>query len=323
MTQEKAKRKLSDIDFQKEGAHIALVHKNQGGGANGHNYSMLIKATNSSEEFLKKVQQIRVTMDLPEFLWRFFGMWEDDAELLAGILGYVDEEDAKESTDPTDLSDVYESAYASYIKEKLKSFEILKSAYDAEQSADSEENAASVISKCSETEYLNVLKDQALFEKALRKKERADQKLEKQRAKADLAAEANSMEKKSVSDTKDQVDVATLQKSLDDTAAELQKATALIEEFKKEKAEAIVKSKTAKVTEIVKDSPEASIIVKAALALNDEDFEPFVAAVQTVYTQIEKSALFRETGAAATGTDNQADSGVGSILKSKFNKENK
>lgn len=82
MTQEKAKRKLSDINFQKEGAHIALVHKNQGGGANGHNYSMLIKATNSSEEFLKKVQQIRVTMDLPEFLWRFFGMWEDDAELL-------------------------------------------------------------------------------------------------------------------------------------------------------------------------------------------------------------------------------------------------
>ena len=101
------------------------------------------------------------------------------------------------------------------------------------------------------------------------------------------------------------------------------KATALIEEFKKEKAEAIVKSKTAKVTEIVKDSPEASIIVKAALALNDEDFEPFVAAVQTVYTQIEKSALFRETGATATGTDKQAESGVGSILKSKFNKENK
>ena len=126
------------------------------------------------------------------------------------------------------------------------------------------------------------------------------------------------MEKKSVSDTKDQVDVATLQKYLDDTAAELQKATALIEEFKKEKAEAIVKSKTAKVTEIVKDSPEASIIVKAALALSDEDFDPFVAAMQTVYTQIEKSALFRETGASATGTHSQADSGVGSILKSKF-----
>ena len=36
-------------------------------------------------------------------------------------------------TDPTNLSDVYESAYTSYIKRKNKSFEILKSAYDAEQ----------------------------------------------------------------------------------------------------------------------------------------------------------------------------------------------
>ena len=49
------------------------------------------------------------------------------------------------------------------------------------------------------------------------------------------------MEKKSVSDTKDQVDVATLQKSLDDTAAELQKATALIEEFKKEKQKQLLR----------------------------------------------------------------------------------
>ena len=55
-------------------------------------------------------------------------------------------------------------------KEKLKSFEILKSAYDAEQNADSEENAASVISKCSETEYLNVLKDQALLKKLYAKR---------------------------------------------------------------------------------------------------------------------------------------------------------
>ena len=50
-------------------------------------------------------------------------MWEDDAELLASILGYVDKEDANEPTDPTDLSDVYESAYASYIrKRKIKIF---------------------------------------------------------------------------------------------------------------------------------------------------------------------------------------------------------
>jgi hypothetical protein len=54
-----AKRRLTDINFNKEGAHVALVSKDLGGPANGHNYSMLIKATNSSEEFLKKVQQMQ------------------------------------------------------------------------------------------------------------------------------------------------------------------------------------------------------------------------------------------------------------------------
>lgn len=41
MTQQtKAKRRLTNIDFSKEGSHLALVHKDQGGSANG--YSTLI-----------------------------------------------------------------------------------------------------------------------------------------------------------------------------------------------------------------------------------------------------------------------------------------
>ena len=33
-----AKRRLTDINFNKEGAHVALVSKQHGGPANGHNY---------------------------------------------------------------------------------------------------------------------------------------------------------------------------------------------------------------------------------------------------------------------------------------------
>ena len=71
--------------------------------------------------------------------------------------------------------------------------------------------------------------------------------------KADLAVGGKfNGEKISVQTLKDQVDVAT-PKISHDTAAELQKATAHIEEFKERKAEAIVKIKTAKVTEIIRD----------------------------------------------------------------------
>lgn len=45
----KTKRKLSEIDFSREDAHIALVSKEQGGPANGADYALILKAANSEE----------------------------------------------------------------------------------------------------------------------------------------------------------------------------------------------------------------------------------------------------------------------------------
>lgn len=150
-TQRKAKRKLSDISFEKEGAHVALTSKSQGGPANGHDYALVLKSNKFSEEFVEKMQQVRVTMELPEFLRKFFNMYGDDVEILARMMGY-------EKPDSEDYAEPMET-YEDYIQSKMEAFEILKSAHEAESLAD-------VLSGLDETEYLAMLNDQERVEKA-------------------------------------------------------------------------------------------------------------------------------------------------------------
>ena len=58
--QRKAKRKLTDINFENEGSHLALVHKDQGGAASGYS-TLIMKATNKySPEFIEKASQVKV-----------------------------------------------------------------------------------------------------------------------------------------------------------------------------------------------------------------------------------------------------------------------
>lgn len=50
VTKPRAKRKLSSISFEQESAHVALVSKQQGGGANNRNFSLLLKASDTQEQ---------------------------------------------------------------------------------------------------------------------------------------------------------------------------------------------------------------------------------------------------------------------------------
>jgi hypothetical protein len=157
MTQRKAKRKLSDISFEKEGAHVALTAKSQGGPANNHDYALVLKANKFSEEFIQKMQQVRVTMELPDFLRKFFSVYYEDAEVLARMMGY----EKPEATDEPKTAD-----YEDYIQSKLEAFEILKSANDSE-------SLATVLAELDETEYLAMLNDQESLEKAFANLEKA------------------------------------------------------------------------------------------------------------------------------------------------------
>ena len=88
-----------------------------------------------------------------------------------------------------------------------------------------------------------------------------------------------------------------LQKSFEDNKVMLQKALDEVNTLKAEKQEQVIKSKTAKITEIVKDKEHAKIIAKACLELeSEEDFTAFVAAISAMQTTIDKTDMFIEKG---------------------------
>lgn len=213
----KAKRKLTDVTFDHEGAHIALVAAGQGHGANGHHYTLLMKNKNFSQEFIDKASQVKVTMPFEEFLQRFFGMYEGQAEVLARALGYKTvamdkaelqaQEDAldiqEEKIDPEMPEEPEGQEYEDWIMSQLEAFEIMKSLQDAD-------NQIEVLMNLDEDEYLGVLRDQALIEKAFRKITRAEKALAKKSSDqeslnksiliADLAVQEDAPQNASVGD---------------------------------------------------------------------------------------------------------------------------
>ena len=111
----KAKRKLSSIDFSGEQSHLALVHKDQGP-ANGADYKLVMKSNkNFTDEVIAKATQIRVTMDIEDFLCQFYGLYYEDAEVLARALGF---ETAQDDTVETSAS-----TYEDYINSKVQAIE--------------------------------------------------------------------------------------------------------------------------------------------------------------------------------------------------------
>ena len=323
-TQRKAKRKLSDISFEKEGAHVALTSKSQGGPANTHNYALVLKSNKFSEEFVEKMQQVRVTMALPDFLRKFFGMYGDDVEVLARMMGY-EKPESEEYPEPRE-------SYEDYIQSKMESFEILKSANSAD-------TLSEVLSELDETEYLAMLNDQALIEKAFE----AIEKATKESAPAALAdgndtstnagvenieGVSTSVNKEELEKSKmeDEVKVETVekaqfelvQKALDEQKVQLQKALETIAQFEAEKKEAINKAKTEKVKAIVKDESKVQAIAKAALALESEDdFTAFLSAVEALVATVETSEMFVEKGASTQEEPAVKESAVAKLLKAK------
>ena len=314
----KTKRKLSDINFSGEDSHIALVSKKQGGPANGADYKLVLKSNKFSEEFIEKVQQVKVTMDLPDFLRKFFGVYGDDVEILARMMGYE-----KPAQEPSDMLESYDD----YIKSKMEAFEILKSAYEAE-------NLADVLSTLEETEYLAMLNDQVTIEKALIAIDKAKQESEPaanaegndtspacEVTTEEVSASVNKQELEKTNmevETVEKAQFELVQKALDEQKVQLQKALDTIAQFEAEKKEAINKAKTEQIKAIVKDESKVEAIAKAALSLESEDdFTAFVAAMQAMMATVETSEMFVEKGASTQEEPAVKESAVAKLLKAK------
>ena len=298
--QQKPKRKLKNIDFSDDMSHIALVSKHQGGPANGADYSLVLKNLNNpSPEFVQKMQAIQVTMTIPEFLSRFFMLWEEDVEFLSQLLGYVEPED--------EIMEAKED-YDKWIEERFQSFSIIKSLHEAKSLPDA-------LSKLTEQDYLDILADQAEIEKVLKaldkesKGSEADTSTNVENTKVEASASKVTKNKGKQMATPEMVEkskLIALQKSLDDQRVALEKALAQVKQYEDEKKEAIVKSKTDAVKAVVKDEKQAAVVVKAALALEDQaDFDALVEVFKSMNDLLEKSGLFQEQGVSAEAAEDK------------------
>ena len=334
----KAKRRLTDISFDNEGSHIALVHENQGHGANGHHYSLCLKANEFSEEFLEKMNQVQVTMEVPEFLERFFKLEKEDVKFLSYLLGYR-ENMAKEAMEP-------EMDYKKWIEENTISFEVIKTLKNAE-------NYLEVLSDLSEEQYLNLLHTQEKFEKALKEhnpvvKATATQESPEvvETTKADVNASTVQHEVKEgkgrspVVKTKNkgklmskapsvEVEVTTTQEMVEKSAFEaiqkqfvetqemLQKALATVAQFEQEKKELIAKQRLANLEAVVAKE-HADVIFKAVKDTADEDFQAVVKALGTISVAVAQSDLFVEKGVVVEDKPVENESAVARLIKAKL-----
>lgn len=304
----KAKRLLSNIDFSGETSHIALVGPAVGGPANGQDYALVMKATDKfSPEFIEKASKVQVTMDINEFLVKFFHMYYEDAEVLAQVMGFETSltEDATEDDSETETSEPvdYEDQYRAYIAEKVNNITIVKSVF-------SSENVLEAITELTEDEYLSLLQDQAVLEKALKKAQKIKKanKSDKAPAESETSTNAsveNNVEptgsdnlEKSMDEDIEKSAIAELQKAFDAQAVELQKALDAVKQFEEANRVAVEKAKGAKIVAAVKDVEKSAILTKAALTLSDEDFDAFVSTLESLTVAVEKSAMFEEQGAS-------------------------
>lgn len=320
----KPKRKLSNISFEQEGAHIALVSKDQGGPANGAAFALTLKAA-FSDEVIQKMQQVQVTMDLPDFLQRFFSMYYEDAEVLARLMGYVEPED--DSEDEMDWDE-------KYIQERLSSFTVLKSLHEAE-------DIHEILKGLNGEQYLALLQDQELVEKVLEKNSpevASDTQAVNKAAEDDKPQIASEVKKEEVStsvvnkhkepkmtEKTQEVEMVekaafeSLQKALEEQKVELQKALETIQAFEAEKKVAIEKARQEQVLAAVKDSAKADVLFKAVKDADDAVFAEVVKALGEMTQAIEKSTLFQEQGASTSVQEPAVqESAVAKLIKSQL-----
>lgn len=341
MTKQKATKKLTEMTFEHADAAVALVGPAVGGPANGVP-TLVFKSVNFSEEAIKKMQAVKVTMQLPDFLERFFWLMEDEAEVLAHMMGYVEpaETQAMENDEVTSL-------YEDWIASHMDSLEVLKGLYEAE-------NLPEALSKLNEDQYLGMLNDQARVEKAFKKIDKAAKSTTKSASAVTTTAVVDASTNASVEKTvepsgsevvkkketkmTDKVKVTEqevtvevvekaqfdmVQKALDEQKQALEKALATVAQFEKEKKEAIVKAKTDSVNSLLKDEKQAQAVLKAVLALDaQEDVDALLGVFKSMNALIEKSALFVEQGASASDqTPDTQESIVMKMAKSKFSNQ--
>ncbi|AMR57948.1 hypothetical protein vB_PsyM_KIL5_0057 [Pseudomonas phage vB_PsyM_KIL5] len=298
----KAKRRLSDISFTHEGAHVALVSKGQGGAANGYT-TLVTKATDKIEkEFIDKATKVTVELQFPEFLRKFFGMYWDDAEVLSVAMGY-----GRTEYEDADVKD--------WIDQKVESISILKSVYRA---PDLEKALADLTPEQS----VAILKDQEMLEKALEnlpeqtKIKHEDTPLETILKSAHIEALADAVAVEKAASSKAVVEI---QKALDAQAVVLKAAQDQLAVYEAVAATARVEARKAAVVDAKVPADKVESVLKSLESLSDEAFTSTVETMKSLASVVDNSDMMQEAGVAGSGAESQKEiDRTTEILKARY-----
>jgi len=321
-----AKRKLSNFNFEAEGAHIALVHKDQGGPANGIDYALITKATKDiSVKELEKATEVQVTMNIVDFLCKFFGLWYDDALVLAMAMGY-DVGDAGYS-----FVEAAEQSEA-YLQDRVEAINIMKSVVvDVE-------DVHKAVASLSPKDYLAILKAQEVFEKNF---DDATQKAEVIKKSSGIPAKGVTAEKSALSpsveinnkeedsmsaefiskaaheETVTKAVEEAIEKALAPVQEELKKAKEQLEVVEKANLEAVAKARKEAVASVEKDEAKAEELFKSLESLADEAFDVVIKSLKAKEEVVENSELFVQKS-KDSDVEIEEENGTAALLKAKY-----
>jgi hypothetical protein len=270
------KRRLKNFNFEQEGAHVALVGKHQGGPANGYT-TLITKATEGIPlAFVEKADMVRVTMTIQDFLRRFFSLYYDEAEVLAGILGF-----------DVSMEDSMEDSYQDFIQSQIDSVELMKSLFKAE-------NITKAISEVTTEQFDTLLKDQLLVEKAMSSQEGVSKQNVKQTKEDVTPMSKDNLDVVQKSDLE-----ALIEKAVGPLKTELTKANETIEAFQAKEKEQVAVTRKAALKDAVKDEEKAEVLFKSFSNLTDEEFTSTVETLKAMTTAGDAGEMFAEKGVDA------------------------
>lgn len=298
-----AKRRLTDIKFEHEGAHVALVSKHQGGPANGVT-TLITKATNNiTQEQIEKATTVTVEMQFPEFLRKFFGLYWDDAEVLSSVMGF-----GRTEYPDTDEKD--------WIDQKVESIKLMKSVYKAQ-------DVEKALAALTPEQTLALMADQEMLEKAFKalpeqtqiKHEEVSQ-MEQILKSAHIEALADAV---AVEKAAGAIAVAEVQKSLDAQVELLKAANAELEVFKAAATTAKVEARKAALTDAKVSAEKVEAVLKSLSALDDEAFAATVETMKALSSAVDASDMMTETGVAGAGAESKEEvDRTTAILKARY-----
>lgn len=316
MTKVKATKKLTDIDFSGKNAAVALVGKAQGGAANNFT-TLLIKSAKYTDEHVEKAAKIKVTLDIEEFLVRFYHLMYDDAEVLARALGFdTAEEDMTEDEAP--------QTYEDWITSRVEAIEVLKQ-------LEKVEDIKKALSDLDPEEHLSVLRSQQTLEEAFKVideslvknskdtlsevsseegtptavaqvKEVGKAKDEDVSSSKTKLTEKSKMTVKTTArlepvETVEKSQFETIEKALETKTVELEKALEKVKQFELEKSAAIQKSRKQALKVAVKDDTKVDTLMKGLANVESEEvFQEVVKALESLTIAEKNSSLFKEQG---------------------------